>query len=161
MKKTLLPLFIYCFLATSCSSLPDADKQVYLNKGDTVKLNRSFPVPESYAHVNFQNGEIISDGSIQWYETSCVVDTDSLGPKTVPQNDYQVSEVSYDEDWYSNAGAVLRYYTEIHLKAASTEKNIVLTCQVLDDPMQHHSFPLSEIRQATGQYFTFSAKENQ
>ena len=161
MKNHLLCLFIYCFLAASCSTLSDTDNKAYLNKGDTVKLSRPFPVPELYSHVNFQKGEIVSDSALQGYENSCVVDTYSLGPKTVPQNEYQVSEVSYYEDWYSRAGAVLRYYTEFHLTPTSTGENIILTCQVLDSPMQYHPFPLSVIRQVTGQYFTFLPKDNQ
>jgi hypothetical protein len=160
MKNRLLSLFICCNLSASCSTTTDVTKETYLKIGDTANLNKSFSIPDLYSHANFQNGEIVDDGSIQNYKTSCIVATGSLGPKTVQQNDYSVSKVSYYEDWYSSAGAVLRYYTEFHLKAASPDNSIVLTCQILDGPMQRHGFPLSEIRQATGQYFTFSSTDN-
>lgn len=160
MKNRLLYLFIYCYLAASCSTISDAVDEVYLNKDDTVKLNKPIDVPDLYSHVILQDGEITREGSLQRYKTSCIVDTADLGPKTIQQNVYRVSKVSYFEDWYSSAAAVLRYYTEFHLKASSPEQNIVLTCQVLDGPMQHHGFPLSEIRQATGHYFTFSSTDN-
>jgi len=160
MKNYLLCLFICCYLASACSTLPDTTKQTYLEKNDTVKLSKPISIPELYSHVILQDGEIIRESSLQRYKTSCIVTTYGLGPKTVQQNDYKVSKVSYYEDWYSSAAAVLRYYTEFHLKADSPERNIVLTCQVLDGPMQHHVFPLSEIRQATGEYFTFSSTDN-
>jgi len=160
MKNYLLRLFICCYLASSCSTLPGTAKQTYLEKNDTVRLNKPISIPDLYSHVVLQDGEIIRESSLQRYKTSCIVTTYSLGPKTVEQNDYKVSKVSYYDDWYSSAAADLRYYIEFHLKADAPESNIVLTCQVLDGPMQHHDFPLSEIRQATGEYFTFSSTDN-
>lgn len=160
MKNPLLCLFICSSLVAACSTRPDTEDNIHLASGDTVKLNKAFTIPDLFAHVVFQDGEIIDKRLIQWYQTSCMLDTNSLGPKTIAQNTFQVSQVTYNEDMYSDAGAIIRYYTEFHLDAADPKKNSILTCQVLDDTMQHHDFPLSEIRQATGEYFTFSSTDN-
>jgi hypothetical protein len=160
MKNHLLYLLICSYLAASCSTSPETVDENHLKKGDSVRLEQSFAIPDLYTHVIFQDGEIIKEGSIHPYKTSCIADTNSLGPKTIEQNDFKVSKISYFEDIYSDLGATIRYYTEIHLDAADSKKNITLTCQVLDGTMQHHSFPLSEIKQATGQYFTFSSTDN-
>jgi hypothetical protein len=160
MKAHLSLLFFCLCIVTSCVTSPDRSKEIHLSKGDIVRLERSFTIPDLYSHVIFQDGEIVKENSLQHYKTSCFVDTFSLGPKTIQQNNYRVSKVSYSEDWYSSTSATLRYYTEFHLDAADPDENIILTCQVLDGPMQHHGFPLSEIRKATGQYFTFSSTDN-
>jgi len=160
MKNHLFHLLICSYLVTSCSTSPDTANEIHLTKGDIVKLVQSFTIPDLYSHVIFQDGEIIKEGSLQWYKTSCIADTKSLGPKTVEQNDFNISKVSYYEEMYSYEGATIRYYTEFHLDAADPNENIILTCQVLDGTMRHHNFPLNEVKQATGQYFTFSSIDN-
>jgi hypothetical protein len=160
MKHHLLYLLIYTSLAASCSFTSVTDEETHLKPGDTVRLNKSLTVPDLYSHVTLQDGELIRDGLIQQYKTSCIIGSKSLGPKTIRQNDYKVSKVSYYEDMYSDPAANMRYYTEFYLNADKPEDNLVLTCQVLDAILKHHVFPLSEIRRATGSYFTFSSIDN-
>jgi hypothetical protein len=160
MKNHLYYLLICSYLLTSCSTSPDTSNEVHLTKGDNARLEKSFTIPVLFSHVIFQDGEIIREDDLQWYKTSCIADTNSLGPKTVEKDTFKVNKVSYFEDIYSDLGATIRYSAEFRLDAADPKKNIILTCQVLDGTMRHHNFPVSEIKQATGQYFTFSSTDN-
>lgn len=159
MKKQ-LRLFICFCLTASCSINPETTKKVHLHKGDTVKLNKSFVIPELYSHVIFQNGKIVNKKTLQRFKTSCIIDVIKLGPVLFQQGDFEVSKVSYNEEWYIEAAAIERYYTEIHLNAAEKNKSVILTCQILDEPMRHHSFPVTEIQQAMGNYIIFSSIDN-
>lgn len=159
MQKILL-LTICTSIAISCSSNPASEKKIHLVKGDTVKLNRSFSVAKLSSHVIFQDGEIIKQRDLQRYETSCIIDTKSLGPETIQPGDFEVKKVTYNDEWYSDAAAELRYYTEFYLNAVKQDKELILTCQTLDDTMRRHTFPADEIKQATGDYLIFSSIDN-
>jgi hypothetical protein len=55
---------------------------------------------------------------------------------------------------YSDAAAIIRYFTEFHLSSdEDRQQDLIITCQILDDTMRHHSFPFDEVALATGAYF--------
>ena len=160
MKTRLLPVLMLSFFAASCSHIASTFSEVNLRKGDSAQLNKAFTVPELYSHIILQDGNVVTQHSLQIYNISCIIDVSRLGPETYLPADFEVSKVSYNEEWYSSTAGTIRYYTEIHLKPEKQGDSMTLTCQLVDDTMKHHSFPLSEIRQAVGDYFIFSATGN-
>jgi hypothetical protein len=56
---------------------------------------------------------------------------------------------------FSDAAALVRYFTEFYLTSDDQRQNLILSCQTLDGTMQHHNFPVDEVKLATGDYFTF------
>lgn len=155
-----LTLLVFTCLAASCSINSSAVKEVHLQKGDGVKLSKAFTVPDLRSHVILQDGEVVNDRSLKLYKTSCIIDVFKLGPETYQPADFEVSQVSYNEEWYSDMAASIRYYTEINLKPKKQGDQFILTCQVVDGTMQYHNFPLNEIQRAVGGYFTFAATDN-
>jgi len=160
MKNYLSYLLICSFLVASCSTSPESVDEEHLMKGDGVRLEQSFTIPDLFSHVIFQDGEIIRENSLQRYRTNCIADTHSLGPRTIEKNAFEVSKASYFQDFYSDPSATIQYAVAFHLQAADSHDNIILTCRVLDAIGRYHVFPLSEIKQATGRYFTFSSIDN-
>ncbi|MCW8942558.1 MAG: hypothetical protein OQK93_05215 [Gammaproteobacteria bacterium] len=43
----------------------------------------------------------------------------------------------------------------LHLTSDDQRQNLILSCQILDATIQHHNFPVDEVKLATGDYFTF------
>lgn len=160
MNIRLLALFALSVFTTACSNMASTVNEIHLKKGDLVQLGKPFTVPDLYAHIILQGGNVVNQRSLQVYSTSCIIGVNRLGPETYPPAEFEVSEVSYNEEWYSNSAGTIRYYTEIHLKPRKQGDGILLTCQLVDDTMRHHSFPLSEIQQAVGDYFIFSTTDN-
>ncbi len=140
------------FLLLSCQTTPD---ERHFASGDAVSLNRSLNVPALFSHVILQYGEVIDEVDLYAYDTSCIVDSKNLGPGNIQPQSYEVSKVTYNEEMFSDGGAIIRYFTEIYLDSDEPDKNLILTCQKLDDTMMHHSFPVDEIKQASGRYFSF------
>ena len=55
---------------------------------------------------------------------------------------------------YFDAAVIILYFTEFHLTFdTDRQQDILLTCQTLDDTMQHHSFPVDEVGLAMENYF--------
>jgi hypothetical protein len=146
-----------CVLLLSCQQSPEQNtpESRHFLKGDAFSLNRSITIPHLFSHVIIQYGDVIKLADLYAYETSCIVDQIALGPGLIQPQNYIVEKVTYNEEMYSDAGAVIRYFIEIYLSADDPQKNLVLTCQTLGNTMQHHSFPVSEVKQTTGDYFTF------
>ena len=154
--KLRLPLLLLCLhLLTSCSGSLNKPDEQYLSPGNIIKLERSFTVPALYSHVIFQDGKIINENNLAPYRTSCILDLHDLGPTTYQAEAFTIDKVEYNEEMYSDAGAVVRYFTEFYLTSDTHKKRNILTCQILGDTMQYQSFPLTEIEQATGQYFRY------
>lgn len=160
MKSKPLTLTILTCVASACSSNFNAVKENHLTKGDSVSLSKPFTVPDLRSHIILQDGKVVDDRALKLYISSCIIDVDRLGPETYQPAGFEVSKVSYNEEWYSDTAGTIRYYMEIHLKPEKQGDNMILTCQVIDGTMQHHNFPLNEIKQAVGDYFTFSATDS-
>jgi hypothetical protein len=127
----------------------------YLTTGDEIALTRAFDVAALRSHIILQDGKIIEDGDLSPYRISCIFDVYDLGPATYQPQIFNVTDVTYNEEMYSDLGAVVRYFTEFYLSSNHSQKKKTLTCQVLDDTTQYHPFAISEIKQATGDYFIF------
>lgn len=150
MRKTCL--LICSFLIFSCQTSSEPD---YISRGDVISLNKSLAIPKLRSHITIQYGEIVDEADLNVYEHSCIVENWELGPKTIQPEPYAVSKVTYNEEWYSDGGAIIRYFTEIYLNSDRQQKNLILTCQILGNTMEHHSFTADDIKQVTGDYFTF------
>lgn len=142
-------------LVTSCSNNPSKYDEQYLSAGDSIKLIRPITVRDLRSHVIFQDGEIINEDDLAPYRTSCIFEAHKLGSKTYQSEILTLNKIDYYEEMYSDGGAVVRYFTEFYLASNDHKDGFILTCQVLDDTMQYHSFPSDEIKQATGNYFNF------
>ncbi|MBT8119384.1 MAG: hypothetical protein KJN89_06660 [Gammaproteobacteria bacterium] len=140
-------------LLLSCQSVPGPR---HLKQGDSVSLNKVITFPESSSHIILQAGKVIKGKDLMAYQTNCVVDNFELGPKDIKPQNYQVRNVTYNEEMYFDAAAIIRYYSEFYLSShGGRQQDLIITCQTLDDTMQHHSFPVDEIALATGDYFSF------
>ena len=96
------------------------------------------------------------DNDLMAYQTSCVVDNNDLGPKEIQPQHYKVHKVTYNEEMYFDAAAIIRYFTEFHLSSdEGPQQHLIITCQILDDTMRHHSFPVDEVALTTGAYLSF------
>ena len=152
-SSTRLTCLLFCgFLLLSCQTSPETS---HITRGNVISLNKTISIPQIQSHVIIQFGEIIRETDLKAYETSCIVDSQDLGPVSIQPQSYKVRKVTYNEEFYSDAGAIIRYFTEIFLTAGDPQQNLILTCQTLGDTMQHHSFPVNEIKQATRDYFIF------
>lgn len=140
---------------SACSSNPDHSVALELSEGSTIILEKPFDIPPLYSHVLFQHGAIIKPGDLQPYDISCILDNRDLGPKVIQVTRFIVTDIQLYEEMYSDAGAVIRYYTEFYLRSNSQQADFILTCQTLDDTTQYYSFPTNVIRQATGNYLSF------
>ena len=145
-------LLLYSFLLLSCQTATDTR---YIARGDEITLNKTISIPPLQSHVIIQFGEIIMDNDLKPYATSCIVDNKDLGPVSFRPQRYKVSRIIYNQEMYSDAGATIRYFTEIILTADEPQQNIKLSCQVLGDTMQYQSFPTDVIQQVTGDFFVF------
>ena len=145
-------LLISIFLLLSCQTGPAPR---HLSRGDIISLNKTITFPELSSHIVLQSGEVIDDRDLKAYQTSCIVDNDDLGPKKIHPQNYTVRKVTYNEEMYSDAAALIRYFTEFYLRSDDQRQNLILTCQTLDATMQHHNFPVDEVKLATGDYFRF------
>lgn len=150
--RNIIPL-ISILLLVSCQPVPQPR---HLKRGDAVSLNKVISFTEMSSHIILQAGRVIEDDDLKAYQTSCVVDNNDLGPKEIQPQNYRISKVTYNEEMYFDAAAIIRYFTEFYLTSdEGRQQDIILTCQTLDGTMQHHSFPADEVRLATGDYFTF------
>ena len=151
MKSLILVISISLLL--SCHSAPGLR---HLKQGDSVSLNKVIAFPELSSHIILQAGEVITGNDLMAYQTSCVVDNNDLGPKEIQPQHYQLRKVTYNEEMYSDAAAIIRYFTEFYLSSDEGHQwDLIITCQILDDTMRHHSFPVVEVIQATADYFSF------
>jgi len=151
MRKTCL--LICSFLLLSCQTSPEPD---YISRGDVISLNKSLAIPKLRSHITIQYGEIADEADLNVYEHNSIIENRELGPKTIQPESYTVSKVTYNEEWYSDAGAIIRYFTEIYLNSDnSQQQDLILSCQILGNTMEHHSFTADEIKQVTGGYFNF------
>lgn len=150
-------LLLCTCLISACSGELYKDDATHLTAGDDVMLVKTFNVEALYSHVLFQDGYIVKENELKPYQTSCIFDVNDLGPNDYKAEAFTVTTVNYKEEMYSDAGAVVRYFTEFYLESNSNTqaKQKILTCQVLDDTMQYRPFSASEIKQATGDYFKF------
>lgn len=146
---------LFSFILLSCQTDPGSAETRNLSSGDNVSLRRTIIFPDLQSHIIIQNGKIIADSDLYAYKTSCLVDNRDLGPKTIQPQSYTVRKVTYNEEMFSDGGAIIRYFIEIYLTANDQQHNLILTCQTLDDTMQYHIFPVTEIEQTTGDYFSF------
>ena len=140
---------------SACSSNPDHSVALDLSEGSTVILEKPIDIPPLHSHVLFQHGAIIKSGELQPYDISCIMDNRELGPKVIQAASFVVTDIQFYEEMYSDAGAVIRYYTEFYLRSNNQQTEFILTCQTLDDTTQYYSFPTDVISQATGDYFSF------
>jgi len=152
--KQTIPL-LFSLLLLSCQSYTETAEDRDLSEGDKLSLHRAITFPALQSHIIIQYGKIIARSELYPYETSCIVDNRDLGPKTIQPQSYIIRKVTYNEEMYSDSAAIIRYFIEIYLSASEPQQNLILTCQTLDDTMQHHVFPAAEIKQTTGDYFSF------
>lgn len=145
-------LLICSLILLSCQTSPESR---HIARGDTVSLDRSITIPELRSHVIFQFAEVIDEIDLKPYETSCIVEHKDLGPMQIQPQQYTVTRVTYNEEMYSDPGAVVRYFNEIYLNSSEQQENLIIICQALGSTMENHSFPVDEIKQATGDYFSF------
>ena len=153
--KQIMPL-LFSFILLSCQTDSHTPETRDLSSGDGISLHRTITFPELQSHILIQYGGVIAESELNPYITSCIVDNRDLGPKTIQAQNYTVRKVTYNEEMFSDGGAVIRYFIEIYLNANDPQQNLILICQTLDDTMQHHIFPVSEIKQTTGDYFAFN-----
>lgn len=170
---TVIGICLVALFNSSCSSELYKDNATHLSAGNKITLTKPFEIKKLFSHVIFQDGEIINETELTPYRVSCIFDAYNLGPKSVQPSQFNITKVTYNDEMYSDSGAVVRYFTEFYLESTKIEtgqietgqiendkekqsnKNI-LTCQILDDTLQYHPFSLTEIKQATGLYFDFS-----
>jgi hypothetical protein len=147
--------FVASILLSSCSGEFLKDDERHLSVGDSVNIVRTFTIDKLQSHIIFQDGIITKQNELKPYRTSCIFEANDLGPTEYQPEEFTVKGIAYHEEMYSDTGAVVRYYIELQLMSAQQHKPRILTCQILGDTMQYHSFALPEIQQAAGSYFSF------
>lgn len=128
-----------------------SDDTPHLEAGDRIELIRALDIPELESHVTIQQGQLIPKRDMRPYQSSCVIETRDLGPFTIEPQVFTIRSVEYLEEMESDTAAVVRYYNEIRL--SGTQLDLLMSCQILDDTMQYHSFSIDEIRRITAGYF--------
>ena len=155
-------LMLLCLaLLTACSISKDRAGEINLKSGDTILLNEDLTTPRGEFRIKFQHGEIKQ--KIRAFSNNCMIESRLKGPVTYAAGRYMVTRVQYGEEFFSDGGATVEYFTTIYLEAqagSDDEKNkkLKLRCQVLDSTMMHHNFPVPDIKQVMGDFMDFNAE---
>ena len=159
LKKILI--IATCLLVSSCQSLHSNDPSSLafdIPDGSTLSLNKKLPVAEGNTHTIIQGGKVTSEKSKDLYSISCSLEMKAFGPRTVHPDTFEIRRTE-DGQEQASGPYIVRYYTEVYLYSDHNSDIIKLVCSVWADRLDG-SFPVSEMKKALGDYFSFSFAEH-
>jgi hypothetical protein len=110
-------------------------------------LHQDLNVPAGKAHINIQHGKVAA-GLDNW-TVGCQLEVRKLGPGVVTADTFIIRRAEVSQEWV-NRPSTMRFYRTLYLKSATQPDVMQMVCQYWSYPLEGHSIPVAEMREALG-----------
>jgi hypothetical protein len=139
-------------LLAACAASHNIDSPYYtIQANSKLILHQDLNVPPGKAHVNIQHGQVAA-GLDNW-DVGCQLEVRKLGPGVVTADTFIVRRAEVSQEWI-NRPSTMRFYRTLYLKSDTQPNVMQMVCQYWSYPLQGHSIPVAEMREALGSVAT-------
>ena len=110
-------------------------------------LHQDLNVPAGKAHINIQHGKVAA-GLDNW-TVGCQLEVRKLGPGVVTADTFIIRRAEVSQEWV-NRPSTMRFYRTLYLKSDTQPNVMQMVCQYWSYPLEGHSIPVAEMREALG-----------
>ena len=114
-------------------------------------LHQDLNVPPGKAHVNIQHGQ--GAAGLNNWDVGCQLEVRKLGPGVVTADTFIIRRAEVSQEWI-NRPSTMRFYRTLYLKSDTQPNVMQMVCQYWSYPLQGHSIPVAEMREALGSVAT-------
>jgi hypothetical protein len=139
-------------LLAACAASRNIDSPYYtIQANSKLILHQDLNVPPGKAHVNIQHGQVAA-GLDNW-DVGCQLEVRKLGPGVVTADTFIIRRAEVSQEWI-NRPSTMRFYRTLYLKSDTQPNVMQMVCQYWSYPLQGHSIPVAEMREALGSVAT-------
>ncbi|MGB5715788.1 MAG: hypothetical protein WBN81_01710 [Gammaproteobacteria bacterium] len=114
-------------------------------------LHQDLNVPAGKAHIDIQHGKVAA-GLDNW-TVGCQLEVRKLGPGVVTADTFIIRRAEVSQEWI-NRPSTMRFYRTLYLKSDTQPNVMQMVCQYWSYPLEGHSIPVAEMREALGSVAT-------